>query len=99
PNSTPQRRQDFDVVLLAASPLKAQEITALLKYNYAGNVPIYALSSAYDSSKNTDQNKELDGIYLHLMPWMVNTFSNHRLQTIKEHINQLWPTDAARYPQ
>ncbi|MER1812194.1 penicillin-binding protein activator, partial [Proteus mirabilis] len=36
------RRQDFDMIFLLAYPSKARQIMPLLKYYYAGDVPVFA---------------------------------------------------------
>ena len=70
--STPSRRQDFDVIFLLAYPSKARQIMPMLKYYYAGDVPIYATSSVYAGSANTMKDRDLDGIIFCDMPWVFN---------------------------
>ncbi len=61
--STPYHRQDTDMIFLIASPAKAREILPLLKYHYAGNIPIYATSTIYSGSPNAVNDRDLNGIY------------------------------------
>ena len=68
--STPGRRQDFDVIFLLAYPSKARQIMPLLKYYYAGNVPTYATSVVYAGSVNVMKDRDLDGIIFCDMPWV-----------------------------
>ena len=70
--STPSRRQDFDVIFLLAYPSKARQIMPLLNYYYAGNVPVYATSSVYSGSANSMKDRDLDGIIFCDMPWVFN---------------------------
>jgi uncharacterized protein len=51
-----QRRQDFDIIILLAQPGPARAIVPLLKYYYADNIPIYAISSVYTGTKDPDLN-------------------------------------------
>lgn len=66
--ATPNRRQDFDMIFLLAYPSKARQIMPLLKYYYAGDIPVYATSSVYGGSANSLKDKDLDGIIFCDMP-------------------------------
>ncbi|CEK12228.1 penicillin-binding protein activator [Legionella hackeliae] len=66
----PSRRQDFDMIFLLAYPSKARQIMPLLKYYFAGNVPVYATSTVYSGSTNAMKDKDLDGIIFCDMPWV-----------------------------
>ncbi|KTC84986.1 lipoprotein [Legionella brunensis] len=68
--ATPSRRQDFDMIFLLAYPSKARQIMPLLKYYFAGNVPVYATSTVYSGSTNAMKDKDLDGIIFCDMPWI-----------------------------
>ena len=70
--SAPSRRQDFDVIFLLAYPSKARQIMPMLKYYYAGDVPVYATSSVYSGSANSMSDRDLDGITFCDMPWVFN---------------------------
>lgn len=70
----PRRREDFDMIFLLAYPSKARQIMPLLKYYFAGNVPVYATSTVYGGSPDIMKNKDLDGIIFSDMPWV---FANH----------------------
>ena len=70
--STPTRRQDFDVIFMLAYPSKARQIMPMLRYYYAGNVPVYATSSVYSGSANSMKDRDLDGIVFCDMPWVFN---------------------------
>ncbi len=65
-----RRRQDFDMIFLLAYPKKARQIMPLLKYYYAGDVPVYATSSVYAGDVDTIKNRDLDGIIFCDMPWV-----------------------------
>ncbi|CDZ76174.1 Penicillin-binding protein activator LpoA precursor [Legionella massiliensis] len=67
-----RRRQDFDMIFLLAYPTKARQIMPLLRYYFAGNVPVYATSTVYGGSLNIMKDKDLDGIIFSDMPWVFN---------------------------
>jgi len=69
--STPRRRQDFDVIFLLSYPSAARQTRPLLNYYYAGDVPVYALSTIYSGSPNTTKDRDLNGIIFPDMPWIL----------------------------
>lgn len=64
------RRQDFDMIFLLAYPSKARQIMPLLKYYYAGDVPVYSTSSAYSGNADPLKDKDLDGLMFCDLPWV-----------------------------
>lgn len=76
--STPSRRQDFDMVFLLAYPSKARQIMPLLKYYYAGDVPVYATSTVYAGTANAMKDRDLNGIIFCDMPWVFSHQMVHK---------------------
>lgn len=74
----PSRRQDFDVIFLLAYPSKARQIMPLLKYYYAGDMPVYATSTVYAGTPNAMRDRDLNGIIFCDMPWVFNHQSGHK---------------------
>lgn len=68
--SSTSRRQDFDMIFLLAYPSKARQIMPLLKYYYAGDVPVFATSSVYAGNANALKDKDLDGVIFCDIPWV-----------------------------
>ncbi|KTD44866.1 penicillin-binding protein activator [Legionella quateirensis] len=68
--SLTSRRQDFDMIFLLAYPSKARQIMPLLKYYYAGDVPVFATSSVYGGNANALKDKDLDGVIFCDIPWV-----------------------------
>lgn len=69
---TPLRREDFDVIFLLAYPSNARQIMPLIRYYYAGKVPVYATSSVYAGTENTVADRDLNGITFCDMPWVLS---------------------------
>lgn len=65
-----KRRQDFDMIFLLAYPSKARQIMPLLRYYFAGDVPIFATSAVYAGTTNTLRDKDLEGLVFCDMPWV-----------------------------
>lgn len=83
---TPLRREDFDVIFLFAYPSNARQIMPLLRYYYAGKVPVYATSSVYAGSENTVADRDLNGITFCDMPWVLS-HPNMGHRNWSEHFN------------
>jgi uncharacterized protein len=67
-----QRRQDFDVIFLLASPDKARTIVPLLRYYYVNNdIPIYATSMTYSGNPMPQKDNDLNGIIFCDIPALI----------------------------
>lgn len=64
------RRQDVDMIFLLAYPSTARQIMPLLKYYFAGDIPVYATSSVYSGQANALKDKDLDGLIFCDIPWV-----------------------------
>lgn len=71
-----RRRHDFDIFFLVANPSQGQQIRPLLRYFYAGDVPVLATSTIYDSRANVALNKDLDGVMFGDIPWLLHGNNN-----------------------
>jgi uncharacterized protein len=65
----PRRRQDADLLFLAARAGEAVLIRPQLRFHFASELPIYATSSIYDPGRA--DNSDLDGVLFADMPWRV----------------------------
>lgn len=75
---TPRRRQDADVIfLLSRNGAEARSIKPLLAFHYAGNLPVYAISSIYNGVPD-ERNQDLNGIQLVETPWLLDINSGLR---------------------
>lgn len=67
---TASRRQDFDVIFLLSYPTKARQIVPLLRYYFAGDIPVYSTSAIYGGSTNVMSDRDLNGVTFADMPWV-----------------------------
>ena len=96
----PRRRQDVDGIVLIALPAQARLIRPLLRYYYAGNVPVYSISLLFTPVHST-QNEDLDSIIFCAMPWILLKPESlpSNLFVIRQHIASLWPQSLRRHPE
>ena len=96
----PRRRKDTDMIFLVATPSMARQIRPLLRYFYAGNIPIYSISNVYTGQPNTHRDHDLNGIHFPDMPWVLSAIMKpDTLNSIRQHVRQIWPQSYASEPK
>jgi len=83
----PRRRQDVDMVFIAANSRQARLIKPQLKFHRAQTLPVYATSHISSSSGNSDDDRDLDGIQFVDIPWMLDSSNNQDFKQIRLY----WP--------
>jgi outer membrane PBP1 activator LpoA protein len=71
----PYRRQDIDMIFLAATHRSARGIMPAFKFHHAGNIPVYSTSHIYTGTVNREQDRDLDGLVFCDMPWILQNTS------------------------
>ncbi len=82
----PRRRQDLDVLFLAASDRQARQIKPALNFHYARNLPVFATSHIYGGSPDPKRDRDLDNIRFVDLPWLLDRESD-----LHELANETWP--------
>jgi len=92
-NFEPRRRGDIEFIFVAApSAITARLLEPQIKFFYAGDVPNYALSNAYEPD-STASNQDIDGLMFPDMPWMLS--GDGSIDDIRNGIQQAWDNRAA----
>jgi outer membrane PBP1 activator LpoA protein len=87
-NFEPRRRADIEFIFVApATATNARLIEPQLRYFYAGDVPTYTLSNAYEPD-STDSNQDIDGLSYPDMPWMISDAAT--VDAIRGSMQQAW---------
>ncbi|MGM0563783.1 MAG: penicillin-binding protein activator [Pseudomonadota bacterium] len=89
----PRRRQDVDVIYLAAQARQARSIKPLLKFHDAEEVPVLAASQAYDGSGSASINRDVEGLTFTVMPWVLKADET----PLNRQLRELWPNQMARF--
>lgn len=66
-----RRRQDINGIFLLATPAQSQQINPLLRFYYAGDLPIFSIADIYNGYPNARRDIDLDGIYFVDMPLLL----------------------------
>ncbi|MCP3687637.1 MAG: penicillin-binding protein activator [Gammaproteobacteria bacterium] len=88
-----RRRQDVDMIFIAANARQARLIKPQLKFHHAQGVPVYSTSHISSSKRNVDDDRDLDEIQFVDTPWMLNHQDNPDYQQI----TRLWPSSGNRF--
>ncbi|MFA0812096.1 penicillin-binding protein activator [Microbulbifer epialgicus] len=67
---TPRRRDDVDMIFVAALPQQARQLNPMLTYYYAGDLPVYATSHVFGGSINPNRDRDLNGVRFTALPWL-----------------------------
>jgi len=84
-----QRRQDADMVFVAASPELARQIKPLFNLYFAEDLPVYATSAIYGGIPSPGKDHDLNGMQFCDMPWVLQDSS--RLQEARNSMDKTWP--------
>ncbi len=88
----PRRRGDVQFIFVAAQPSQGRLIRPQLRFHYAGDVPMYTTSDAFEPDEAA--NVDLDGVMFPDMPWMIS--SDAVTEGLREAVRQAWPARASR---
>lgn len=64
-----QRRNDLDLVFMAAFPVQARQLRPLLRFHHAEDVPVYATSHVYTGMPDPAADIDVEGVVFPDMPW------------------------------
>ena len=86
----PHRRQDIDMIFLAATHRSARGIVPALKFYRAGELPVYATSHVYSGHIDKAADRDLNGVTFCDLPWTLTTNS-----PLKAGFNTTWKDQRA----
>ncbi len=92
-----RRRQDIDMVFMAAQPQEARQIPPLLAFYFANDLPIYATSSVYTGYPNPTVDKDLNGVTFCDIPWNID--SRPAETQSRNPVLNLWPAPSQAHPR
>ncbi len=67
---TPRRREDVDMLYMAASPDQARQLIPLMAFFFAEDLPVYATSNIFSGAENADLDRDLDDVIFLNYPWV-----------------------------
>ena len=88
----PRRRNDVDLIFLAAPAAAGKLLRPQLRFYYAADIPTYSTSAIY--VEGARGNSDLNGIMFPDMPWMIEP--DARAAAAQQSIARHWPDEASR---
>jgi uncharacterized protein len=73
--SEPYRRQDIDMIYLAATPRSARSIMPAFKFHHAADLPVYSTSHVYTGKIDRELDRDLNGLVFCDLPWVLQNDS------------------------
>jgi uncharacterized protein len=87
----PRRRADIDFIFAPAQANTERLLRPQLRFHYAGDIPTYATSNAFEPDVRANQ--DLDGLVFPEMPWMIG---GDLAEAVRTAAHQAWP-DGGQY--
>jgi hypothetical protein len=88
----PRRRGDISFIFVAAQAANSRLIRPQLLFHYAGDIPMYTTSDAYEPDETA--NVDLEGMIFPDMPWMIG--SDPVSEELRSVVRSVWPARASR---
>lgn len=88
----PRRRQDVDLIFMAANSTKAKQLRPQLRFHYAADIPTYGTSALYKPG-STD-NSDINGVLFPDMPWLLKP--SQMVKYDQEVIDNYWDKGSAQ---
>lgn len=88
-----RRRQDVDMIFIAANSRQARLIKPQLKFHHAQDLPVYATSHISSSEATADADRDLNEIYFVDIPWMLDNRDN----IDRRQVSRYWPYESQRF--
>lgn len=90
----PRRREDVDLIVLAAPPEQARQLKPLFEFYYANDIPVFATSSVYHGKENPKKDRDINGIVFCDMPGIIDP---NQSQVLAELLNKYGHTQGDQY--
>jgi outer membrane PBP1 activator LpoA protein len=87
----PRKRGDIEFILAAAQANTERLLRPQLKFHFAGDIPTYATSDAFEPDPHANQ--DLDGLMFPDMPWMLG---GDLADAVREATRNAWPNGGPR---
>ncbi|MCP4471265.1 MAG: penicillin-binding protein activator [Gammaproteobacteria bacterium] len=89
----PRRRQDVDMIFIAANSRQARLIKPQLKFHHAQDLPVYATSHISSSNATPKDDRDLNEILFVDIPWLLDNRNN----ADHKQISIYWPYESQRF--
>jgi outer membrane PBP1 activator LpoA protein len=93
----PRRRQDVEIVFVAAMPRQARLLEPQLEFHRAADLPAYATSHVFSGTPDPDADWDMNGLYFTEIPWLLDNLRTP--DRLYRAVSSHWPAIHAQYPR
>lgn len=93
--SRARRRQDANVIFIAAFPVDARQIVPQLRFYEAAHIPVYATSHIFSGNVNPQADADMDGVVFPDLPWILTPATG--TPSVKSLVNDNFRAAASAY--
>ena len=93
----PRRRQDIEVIFMAAMPRQARLLEPQLEFHRAGDLPVYATSHVFSGVPDPDSDWDLNGLFFTDLPWILDNLDDP--DPLYRSVTEHWPGARGQYPR
>jgi len=87
----PRRRADLDFIFAPSAAATARLVRPQLRFHFAGDVPTYATSDAFEPDPSA--NEDMEGLIFPDMPWMLG---GDLADSVRSAAREAWPSGGPR---
>jgi len=91
----PRRRDDAEVIFLAAQPQQARLAVPQLEFHRIGNIPVYATSHVFSGEVNPDDDWDMNGLFFTEIPWILDRAADTPTR-FQRMVEARWPAGTER---
>ena len=88
-----RRRQDVDMIFIAANSRQARLLKPQLKFHHAQDLPVYSTSHISSSNARPEDDRDLNEILFVDIPWMLDNRNNDDFRQVSRY----WPYESQRF--
>lgn len=96
-NFEPRRRQDMDVIFLAAEPRQGRLAKPQLEFHRIGETPVYATSAVFSGEVDADSDWDMNGLFFTEIPWLLDRIVAG--EDAGDAIAEQWPEQHGSFPR
>jgi outer membrane PBP1 activator LpoA protein len=93
----PRRRQDVDVIFVAASPRQARSLKPQLDFHQAAGIPVYGTSHLYAGIQDPQADRDLNGLTFCDIPWLLEPANPD--PGLREQLDAALPQASRQFPR
>ena len=93
----PRRRQDIEMIFMAAMPRQARLLEPQLEFHRAGDLPVYAPSHVFSGVPDPDSDWDINGLFFTDIPWILDNLEDPA--PLYRSVTGHWPGARGQYPR